>query len=106
MLQDEGDLGTSSGEAGCVGHLRRKDLEIETPAVIGKLGNVALDGSIVAEIRACSKTIQRIVVPVQLHAHTAHKRIARETVELRTDVFDGKVGISDDRVRPAVLVGG
>ena len=44
-------------------------------------------------------------MPVQLHAHAAHQRIARQAVELRAHVVDAEVGVGDDRVRPAGLVG-
>ena len=106
MLQDEGHLGTGFGKARGVRHLRREYLQVKTPAVLGEPPDIAPDHGIGAEIGPRSETVERILVPVQLHAHAAHQRIARETVELRAHVVDAEIGIGDERVRPSVLVGG
>ena len=106
MLQDEGDVRTSLRKTGGVSHLRRKHLQIKAPAVVGEAGDIATDQGIGAEIRACRKAVEGIFVPVQLHAHAPHQRIARKAVELRTDVVDAEVGEGDDRVGPSALLCG
>ena len=50
------------------------------------------------------EAVLRVLVPVQLHAHAAHERVARKPVELRPHVVGAEVGIGDDRVRPSRLV--
>src|SRR4051794_34301228 len=106
MLEDEGHPGAGLRKMRCVGHLRCEHLQIKTPAVVGEARDVAANHGIDAEIGPCRETVERVLVPVQLHAHAAHQRIALEAVELRADVFDGEIGIGDDRMRPAVLGGG
>ena len=101
VLQHEGHLRAGLGEIGRVGHLPGEDLEVEAPAVIGETGDVAADGRVGGEIGPRREAVERIFVPVELHAHAAHQRIAPEPVELRPHVGDGEVGVGDDRVRPA-----
>ena len=102
MLQDEGHLGAGFGKARGVRHLRREYLQVKTPAVVGEPADVAPDRGIGAEVGARGETVVRVFVPVQLHAHAAHQRIAREAVELRAHVVDAEIGIGDERMRPAV----
>src|ERR1700677_1604154 len=52
------------------------------------------------------ETVERVLVPVQLHAHATHQRIAPEPVELRAHVLRAEIGIGDDRMRPAGFLGG
>ena len=86
MLQHERDLRTGLGKAGGVRHLRREHLQIEAPAIVGEPRDVAADRRVRAQIGARGETIERVLVPVQLHAHASHQRITREPVELRPDV--------------------
>src|ERR1700691_3684154 len=51
-------------------------------------------------------TVERVLVPVQLHAHATHQRIAPEPVELRAHVLHAEIGVGDDRMRPAGFLGG
>src|ERR1700738_2465514 len=106
MLQYEGAAGPASGKPSRARHLRSEHLQIKTPTVAGEPRDVAADGRVRAEIGAHSKAIERVVVPVQLHAHAAHQGIALEPVELKAHVVRGKIRIGDDRVRPAGLFGG
>ena len=106
MLQDEGHIGTGFGEPGGIRHLRREHLQVEAEAILGEPGDIAPDFRIGAEVRPRGKAIERVFVPVQLHAHAAHQRIARQTIQLRADVIDAKIGIGDDGVRPAVVLRG
>src|SRR5215213_9743567 len=43
---------------------------------------------------------------MQLHPHATHQRIACQTIQLRTDVVDAKIGVGDDGVRPAMILRG
>src|SRR5215471_15752254 len=106
MLQAERDLRTGFRESRRARYLRRKYLQIETVAVVRKTRDIAADDGIVAKVGTCREAIQRVIVPMQLHAHAVHQRIAFETIELRTHVIDAEVGIGDDSVRPAVLIRG
>ncbi len=99
-------LGQASARPRGVRHLRREHLQVKTPAVVGEPRDIAPDHGIGAEVRPRSEAVERIFVPVQLHAHAAHQRIARQPVELRAHVIDAEIGIGDDGVRPAVLVRG
>ena len=107
VLKDERDLRTRLGEIRRIGHLRRKHLQVEAQAVVGEIR--AMLRRILGsrdKVGPRREAVLRILVPVQLHAHAAHERIARKPVELRTHVVGAHVGIGDDRVRPACLVGG
>ena len=106
VLKDERHLRTRFGKVRGVGHLRREHLQIEAQAIVGEISNVAADLGIGDEIGPRREAILRVFVPVQLHAHAVHERIARQPVELRPRVIGAHVGIGDDRVRPARLVGG
>lgn len=105
MLQDEGHLGAGFGELRGIRHLRCEDLEIEAPAVVGEMRDVAADHGIEAEVGLCREAVERVLVPVQLHAHAAHQRIALQAIELRAHVVGREIGIGDDGVGPAVFVG-
>src|SRR5258708_31613834 len=87
-------------------HLRCKHLQIKTPAVVGEPRDVAADGRVLAQIGARGKTIERVLVPVQLHAYATHQSVALEPVDLRAHVVSGKIRVGDDRVRPAGFLGG
>ena len=106
VLQDEGDIRTGFGEAGRILHLRCEHLQIEAEAVIGEPRDVTADLWIGTEVWPGGKAIERVVVPVQLHADAAHQRIARQTIELGAGVIDTEIGIGDDGVRPAVVLRG
>ena len=105
MLQHEDDIWTGFGKAGCVRHLGRKHLQIEAPTIIGQPRDVAADGRVHGQIGTRGETIQRILVPVQLHAHPTHQLVAFEAVELRADVVRAEIREGDDRVRPAGFLG-
>jgi hypothetical protein len=106
VLEHERDLRARFGEIGRVGHLRRKHLQVEAQAIVGETADVALDPGIGGKVRPRREAVLRVLVPVQLHAHAVHERIAREPVELGTDVIGADVGIGDNRVRPTAPVGG
>ena len=74
VLQHEGHVGTGLGEVGRVLHLRREDLQVEDSAVVGEMRDIALDRRVGAEIGARGETVERVLVPVQLHAHAAQQR--------------------------------
>ena len=106
MLQDEGHIGTGFGEACGIGHLWCEHLQVEAETILGKPRDIAPDFRIGAEVRPSRKTIERVFVPVQLHAHAAHQRIARQAIQLRTDVIDVEIGVGDDGVRPVMILRG
>src|SRR3984893_17102194 len=104
MLQNELHLRARSRKPRAIGHLRRKNLQIEAPSIFSKPRDVATDCCVSAEIGTCSEAVERIFVPVQLHACAAHQRIARETVELRAHVVDAKIRIGDEGEWPSGLI--
>ena len=106
VLKHERDLRARFGKVRCVGHLRRKHLQVEAQAIVGEIPDVAADPGIRDKVRPRREAVLRVLVPVQLHAHAAHEGIARKPVELGTHVVGAHVGIGDDRVRPTRLVGG
>ena len=101
VLQHEGDLRTSLRQAGCVRHLRGEHLEVEAQAIVGKITDVAPDPGIGDEIPPRGEAVLRVLMPVQLHARAANKRITRKPVELRPHVVGAKVGVGDDRMWPS-----
>ena len=88
--------GQASASSRRIRHLRREHLQVEAPAIVGETGDVAPDHGIGAEVGPRREAIERVFVPVQLHAHAAHQRIARKPVELRAHVVDAEIGIGDD----------
>ena len=106
MLQDERHVRTGFGEPGGIRHLRREHLQVEAESILGEPRDIAPDFWIGAEVRPGRKAVERVFVPVQLHAHAAHQRIARQTIQLRTDVVDVEICIGDDGVRPAMILRG
>ena len=93
--------GQARASSAAVVHLRREDLEVEAPAVVGEPRDVAPKRRVGGEVRPRGEAVLRVLVPVQLHADAAHQREPGEAVELRAHVLDGEIGIGDDRVRPA-----
>src|SRR5229473_5170747 len=68
--------------------------------------DVTADRGIRTQVGARGKAIERVLVPVQLHAHATHQRVTLEPIELRADVVRAEIGIGDDRMRPACFLGG
>src|SRR5580698_2124702 len=104
MLKDEGDFWSSGGKLRGTFHLICENLEIEGPAVIGKVTDVFLQLRIARQVRAGGKTILRIFVPLQLHPQAAHAAIFGKAVKLRTDVVGKEIGIAYDPLWKAGLV--
>ena len=78
----------------------------ERQTVVRKPGYVALQNPVQGEVRARREAVHLVLVPVELHAVAlAQERVLREPVELWPHVFGEQVGIADDGVRPAGLVG-
>jgi hypothetical protein len=78
----------------------------KTPAVIGEPRDVATDFCVSAEVGPRRKAVQRVFVPVQLHADAAYQRISGNPVQLRTDVIHVEISKGYDGVRPSILVRG
>ncbi len=71
--------------------------EIEAPAIVGEPRDIAADHGIGrGESGSRCEAVERVLVPVELHAHAAHERIARQAVELRADIVGSEIGIGDD----------
>ena len=105
MLKDEGDFGSSCGKLGCTFHLPGENLEVEGPAIVGQIPDVCLQLRIAGEVRSRGETVLRILVPLQLHPHAAHAAIFGKAVKLRAYVIGEKIGVPDDPLREAGLVG-
>ena len=103
MLKDEGHLRARGGKLSGARHLRREDLQVEAPAVIGERRDIALDLGIGRKVGPRREAVGPVLVPVQLHAHAAHQWILGQPIELRPHIIDRHVRIADDAVRPAVL---
>ena len=58
--------GQASRELRRVRHLRREDLEVEAPAVVGEPRDVAPKRRVGGEVRPRREAVLRVVVPVQL----------------------------------------
>ena len=106
VLQDERDLGRAGGKFGCALHLAGKNLEVEGPAIVGKVRDVFLQRRIARKIGTGGELILRVLVPLQLHPQPAHAAIFGQAVELRPHVVRQKVGIADDGLRKSGFVGG
>ena len=106
MLQDENNLGSAGGEFGRARHLAGENLKVESPAVIGEPGDVALKCCVTGEVGLSRETVLRIGVPMQLHPQSAHAAIFGQTVALQAHVIDQKISIADDGLRKTGLVGG
>src|SRR5882757_9545184 len=106
VLQHERDLRTGFGQGGRVGHLRCEHLQIEAPAVVGEPRDVATKRRVRAQIRVRGEAVERVLVPVQLHAYATHQRVALEPVELRAYVVRAEIRVGDDGMRPAGFRGG
>ena len=106
MLEDEGDFGSAGGKLGRAFHLSGENLEIEGPAVVGKMPDVFLQLRIAGKVRTGGKPVLRVFVPLQLHPHPAHAAIFGKAVELRTHVIGEEIGVADDALRKTGLVGG
>ena len=70
----------------------------------GETLHVSGERRVGAQIGASGKAVRRVLVPVQLHAQAAHQAIASEDVELRADIGAQKIGVADDRMRPAGFI--
>src|SRR6185437_1910548 len=66
MLKDERHVRAGLCKVGGVSHLRREDLKVKAPAIIGEAGDVAPDCRVSAEIAPCRKAIEWILMPMQL----------------------------------------
>ena len=106
MLKDEDDFGSAAGEFGRTLHLAGENLKVESPTVICEPDDILLKLGVAGEVGLRREPVLRVGVPMQLHPHSAHAAIFSQAVALRSHVIDEKVGIADDGLRKAGLVGG
>ena len=106
MLEDERDFGGAGRKLGGAFHLCGENLEIEGPAIVGKLRNVFLQNGIAGEVRTGGKPVLRVVVPLQLHPQPAHAAIFGQAVQLRPHVLGEKIGVADDALWKPGFIGG
>src|SRR5262245_4267552 len=106
MLQNEGYPRTDHGQVCRPRHLAGENLEIETPAIVRKLRDVALQDRIAREIGRLREAVERVFVPMELHPNPANGRLDGQCIELLPDILGEHVGISDDRDREGSAAGG
>ena len=106
MLEDEGDVGIVGGEPRRVGHLRGEDLQVERPAMVGEQADILAEargrssGPALAAKRYISLSCQCSCMRMPRISG-----IVRLPLQRLGDVVREQVGIADDGMRPAMLVG-
>ena len=105
MQQDHGHVGEGPDQFDGVFRLAGEDLQFEMQAVFFQQCEAAAERRRIAEVGRRVGLPQRMAVPMQLMAHAAQIGELRLLLQFQVEIGIGHVGLADDAVRKAVLVG-